>query len=100
MRHNTHNTPTDKTPSFGLPVDLVAGKKDAKEGDNKGKAKQQKGKAAGMKALEVAQQSTASLGRYVPFSWLYMYGQAETVGPLVSSPVNPTTRLFGLLSPI
>ncbi len=56
-------------------MDLVAGKKDAAQaaGDNNKKkgAKQQpqgkqKGKAAGMKALEVAQQSTASLGRFDP----------------------------------
>ena len=64
------NNHTEKTPSFGLPVDLVAGKKDAKTAaanGAKGAAKggKQKGKAAGLKALEVAQQSTASLGRCV-----------------------------------
>lgn len=60
-----------KAPKFGLPVDLVAGKKEV-EKDSKGKGKgkgavtktaARKGKVAGMKALEVAQQSTASLGR-------------------------------------
>ena len=47
-------------------MDLVAGKKDAKvDGQQKGKKGQQKGKAGGLKALEVAQGSTASLGRCV-----------------------------------
>lgn len=65
-KHHHHPNKTDKTPSFGLPVDLVAGKKDAKAADgSKGGKGKQKGKAAGLKALEVAQQSTASLGRCV-----------------------------------
>lgn len=59
-------------------MDLVAGKKDADKGKGKGDKKTgkskptaaaavaaKKGKVAGMKALEVAQQSTASLGRCV-----------------------------------
>lgn len=75
------HTADPKAPAFGLPVDLVAGKKDADKGKGKGKgdgkktgkgkppatvaAAAKKGKVAGMKALEVAQQSTASLGRCV-----------------------------------
>lgn len=68
-------------------MDLVAGKKDAKanaEGGKGGKGGKgaanmakaggkQKGKAAGLKALEVAQQSTASLGRCVR-PWLCFCG--------------------------
>lgn len=46
-------------PSFGLPVDLPAGKKEKMD---KKKA-MKKGKAGGKAALEVAQSSTASLGR-------------------------------------
>lgn len=56
-------------------MDLVTGKKDAKTAKTAGaangakgassKGTKQKGKAAGLKALEVAQQSTASLGRCV-----------------------------------
>jgi hypothetical protein len=49
-----------KLPAFGLPVDLPAGKK-----DSTAKTAMKKGKAGGKAALEVAQLSTASIGRLV-----------------------------------
>ena len=50
-------------PAFGLPVDLLPGKKHTDAGAAGSEKKMKKGKAAGMKALEVAQLSTASIGR-------------------------------------
>lgn len=55
-----YRTGKPKLPAFGLPVDLPAGKK-----DSTAKTTMKKGKAGGKAALEVAQLSTASIGRLV-----------------------------------